>query len=176
MKEYLYAYVMSREDIKKVVSRYNPAVALPLLAIALLIISVPAKQHAAFFQDYAYNFLIIGFSVIVINALMSALIAYFTRGRVYEIMFGLLHMTATAFIINSAILALLYLMGMPFGVSSILWAAAATLLSTYYFIVLLAVCSGSIVGEENKKAEYTVEIAALMLWYVFTFYILPLTI
>jgi len=175
VKEYIYAYALSRENQRKVIAKHNPLATLFLITAAILIISIPARQQADFAVVYAYNFLIIGLAVIIINAFMAVLISYLTKKNAHEIMFGLLHMTAVAFIINSIILMILYIIGMPFGVSSILWAAAATLISTYYFIVLLAVCAGSIIDEEKKGMMHAVEVVALLLWYAFTFYILPLT-
>lgn len=175
MIEYVYAYLMSRKHIKDIISCANCSYRQAGLVFigALLIISLPTALSLV---KYVYNIALIGFSIIAINGAVAGLATVLFKKRFVAMLVGLIHIASAAFIINSVILALLYAVGMPFGASEVLWETAATLISTYYFIVLLAVSSTATVEKKNDVKRHAVELTALMLWYVFTFYILALTV
>ncbi len=175
MINYVYAYLMSKKHISQIIlnSQKKPAITVFMFVIAMLIISVPAK-HPISINEYIYNIGLIGGSVLIINCIIAAMLRYAMGKEFLKHLAGLVHITSSAFIINSIILAALYIVGMPFGASDVLLAVAATMVSTYYFIVLLAVSSTATIQTKNKM-KYVIEIAALIMWYAFTFYILALT-
>ncbi len=176
--EYLYAFLMSQDGMRRVLEKRGWKIPLVMLIVALLAVCLPARQPFSF-SDYAYNIMLLGWSSILINAVVAGLATVLFHAKFAGNFFGLLRITAAAFIINTLLLLLLYAIGIPFGASGTLLAAAATLISTYYFAVLLAIAAGCNINAESqneKIKKYAVEITALLLWYAFTFYILALTI
>lgn len=175
MIEYIYAYLMSRKHIRWVmqIAGKNPAKTLLVFLLAVLVVSVPAK-HTLVVQNYAYNIGLIGSSVIIITGIIAVMAKYLFGKPFVQHMLGLVHIASSAFIINSAVLVMLYAIGMPLNASEMLWAVAATMISTYYFIVLMAVSSTATI-QSKSKMKYVVEVASLILWFGFTFYILALT-
>lgn len=179
LADYAYAYVMSHTSILKIIGAKGWKMPAVLAIVALMVVSVPARQPLSL-SDYAYNFALIGASLIMINAAVSGMAYALFRRRFAHCFFSMLRLASAVLIINAILLLLLYAAGLPFGASQTLLAAAATLISTYYFAVLLAIAAGYATNAsdtlDEKIKKHIVEIATLLLWYTFTFYVLPLTL
>ncbi|MEM3364656.1 MAG: hypothetical protein QXS93_04065 [Candidatus Micrarchaeia archaeon] len=177
--DYAYAYVMSQKSILKIINAKEWKISVVLAVIALIVVALPARQPLSLF-DYAYNFALIGGGLVIINALVSGIIYALFKRKFAHCFFSMLKLASTTLIINAILLLLLYVVGLPFGASQTLLAAAATLISTYYFAVLLAIIAGYATDAsdtlDEKIRKHIVEIATLLLWYAFTFYLLPLTL
>ena len=173
VREYAYAYLTSKKDITAIMKRETGGSA---LWITVLAVAAAAFPETFTITNYAYNFALIGGSVAAINWLLAVAVNRVNGRSVRRTFAGLLHFTGAALIINMVMLAALYAVGLPFGMSDLLLSVAATLISTYYFIVLLAVAAGSLIEKESKRlGRYGVELLALALWYAFVFYILRMT-
>lgn len=174
VKEYGYAFLASRKNLREIINKVSVWKALGVFVIAIALVSIPAEFS---YYNYLVNISINSCSVLLINLFISLMVSYIIRKNLWQIFIGLVYITSIAFLINSLLLLLLYLVGIPFGASNVLWAASATLISTYYFVVLLAIASGSVIEEEKHNLKrYFVEGTALILWFVYVFYILLLTV
>ncbi|MGB9635146.1 MAG: hypothetical protein ACPL0A_01590 [Candidatus Micrarchaeia archaeon] len=174
IKEYVYAFLASKRDLRNKIINVSVIKSAIVSFIALIIISLPTKFS---YLNYLINLLINGISIISINSIVGFIASQVAKKSFVQISVGLIYITSIAFIVNSIILFLLHLVGLPFGVSSVLWAASATLIPTYYFIVLLAIASGSVVeGRKNDMKRYVIEGIALILWFIYVFYVLSLTV
>jgi len=169
--EYVKAFFTSRDDILSIINSNVSYQNIITFIFAVFLISVPTTFQI---YNYVFNILLLGISISLITLLSSYLISMLNKKDLFNTFLGNLNFVSFIVFCNVFIILLMYLIGLPFNASSILISVAATLISTYYFIVILTYSFSLQIKQCKMRKLY--EILILALWFFFVFLILPLTI
>lgn len=169
--QYIKAFFTSRDDILSIINSNVSYQNIITFIFAVFLISVPTTFQI---YNYVFNIIILGISISLITLLSSYLISMLNKKDLFNTFLGNLNFVSFIIFCNVFIILLMYLIGLPFNASSILISVAATLISTYYFIVILTYSFSLQIKQCKMRKLY--EILILALWFFFVFLILPLTI
>ncbi|MFA5361292.1 MAG: hypothetical protein WC290_02485 [archaeon] len=169
--EYVKAFFTSRDDILSIINSNVSYQNIITFIFAVFLISVPTTFQI---YNYVFNIILLGISISLITLLSSYLISMLNKKDLFNTFLGNLNFVSFIVFCNVFIILLMYLIGLPFNASSILISVAATLISTYYFIVILTYSFSLQIKQCKMRKLY--EILILALWFFFVFLILPLTI
>lgn len=169
---YVKAFFTSEKEILEMINCKISYEIIIKFVFALFLIGIPSSF---FIYNYVFNVVLLGISISLITLISSFLIFKFTqRENLLDIFLGNLNFVSFIIFCNVFIIILMYVVGLPFEASGILISATATLISTYYFIVILAHSFALQIKSEKMKFFY--EFVVLSLWFCFVFFVLPLTI
>jgi hypothetical protein len=170
--KYVKAFFTSEKEILEMINCKISYEIIIKFLLALFLISIPSTFYI---YNYVFNILLLGISITLITLFCSFLISKLTlKENLLEIFLGNLNFISFIIFCNVLIILLMYLIGIPFEASSILISVAATLISTYYFIVILTYSFSLQI--KNEKMKFFYELIVLGLWFSFVFFVLPLTI
>ena len=164
--EYVKAFFTSEKEILS-----YTYVSQTLFLFSIFLISIPSTFQI---YNYVFNIILLGISISLITLFSSYLISMLNKKDLFNTFLGNLNFVSFIIFCNVFIILLMYLIGLPFNASSILISVVATLISTYYFIVILTYSFSLQIKQCKMRKLY--EILILALWFFFVFLILPLTI
>ncbi len=169
--EYVKAFFTSEKEILSIINSNVSYTTIVFFFFSIFLISIPSTFQI---YNYVFNIIILGISISLITLLGSYLISMLNKKDLFNTFLGNLNFVSFIVFCNVFIILLMYLIGLPFNASSILISVAATLISTYYFIVILTYSFSLQIKQCKMRKLY--EILILALWFFFVFLILPLTI
>jgi hypothetical protein len=170
--KYVKAFFTSEKEILEIINFNHSYNSFITFLFAIFLIAIPSTFYI---YNYVFNILLLGISITLITLICSFLISKLTlKENLLDIFLGNLNFISLIIFCNVFIIILMYLIGIPFDASSILISVAATLISTYYFIVILTYSFSLQIKNEKMKLFY--ELIVLSLWFSFVFFVLPLTI
>lgn len=170
--KYVKAFFTSEKEILEIINFNHSYNSFITFFFAIFLIAIPSTFYI---YNYVFNILLLGISITLITLFCSFLISkLILKENLLEIFLGNLNFISFIIFCNVLIILLMYLIGIPFEASSILISVAATLISTYYFIVILTYSFSLQI--KNEKMKFFYELIVLGLWFCFVFFVLPLTI
>lgn len=169
--QYIKAFFTSEKEILSIINSNVSYTTIVFFLFSIFLISIPSTFQI---YNYVFNIILLGISISLITLLSSYLISMLNKKDLFNTFLGNLNFVSFIVFCNVFIILLMYLIGLPFNASSILISVAATLISTYYFIVILTYSFSLQIKQCKMRKLY--EILILALWFFFVFLILPLTI
>lgn len=169
--EYVKAFFTSEKEILSIINSNVSYTTIVFFLFSIFLISIPSTFQI---YNYVFNIILLGISISLITLFSSYLISMLNKKDLFNTFLGNLNFVSFIIFCNVFIILLMYLIGLPFNASSILISVVATLISTYYFIVILTYSFSLQIKQCKMRKLY--EILILALWFFFVFLILPLTI
>ena len=168
---YIKAFFTSEKEINEIINSNISYNSIITFILAVFLIGIPSTFQI---YNYVFNIILLGISISLITLFSSYFISMLNKKDLFNTFLGNLNFVSFIIFCNVFIILLMYLIGLPFNASSILISVAATLISTYYFIVILTYSFSLQIKNEKMKLFY--EFVVLSLWFSFVFFVLPLTI